>query len=376
MNGRLLVVGQTYLNPVALKKYIKFSQDYPNIELKVLVPSNYLHQFHSTFDDPGFLDRVGSINRSNMTYLLNPLNIWKILKEFNPTNVHLEEDPHSLVSFEIVLMIRLFFPNVKLSYFIWDNLNNKPKFPLNLLKNYLTRFGLSRAIGVVCGNRRALEILRKEKNFHGYSILIPQLGLDPEDYREKRIHGGDPVVIGFVGRLIEPKGLSVLMDALMHINDREWVCKIIGSGPMWSTLKSYEKFFGGKLKLLGPLPPGSVPEAMRSIDIFVLPSLSTNHWVEQFGYALAQAMATGNACIGSNSGAIPEVLGPNGVTGLIFDEGDARALANQILRLIDDKDLRGSLGGSSRELALMSYANSVIAEKHMEFFKEINSGLQ
>ena len=79
---------------------------------------------------------------------------------------------------------------------------------------------------------------------------------------------------------------------------------------------------------------------MQSLDILVLPSLTTRTWKEQFGRVLVEGMAAGCVIIGSDSGAIPEVIGD---AGIIVPEGNPEALADAIVRVRDDRHLRNSL---------------------------------
>jgi len=71
------------------------------------------------------------------------------------------------------------------------------------------------------------------------------------------------------------------------------------------------------------------------IDFLVIPSRSTNFWKEQFGRVIVESMASGVPVIGSDSGAIPEVIGEHGK---IFREGDAENLAQSIMELLSDPD--------------------------------------
>ena len=74
------------------------------------------------------------------------------------------------------------------------------------------------------------------------------------------------------------------------------------------------------------MPLNDVPRHLRALDALVLPSESTPLWKEQFGHVLIEAMACGVPVVGSDSGAIPEVIGE---AGLLFPgggrDGPARA---------------------------------------------------
>jgi len=73
---------------------------------------------------------------------------------------------------------------------------------------------------------------------------------------------------------------------------------------------------------------GDIPSLMLALDLFVLPSNN-----EAFGIVLLEAMANNRAIVGSNSGAIPEIV-RHGENGLLFAPGDSDSLAEAILRLI------------------------------------------
>jgi glycosyltransferase involved in cell wall biosynthesis len=104
------------------------------------------------------------------------------------------------------------------------------------------------------------------------------------------------------------------------------------------------------------------------MDMFVLPSLTTSFWKEQFGHVLIEAFACETPVVGSSSAEIPNVVGD---AGLIVPEGDAAALRAALLRLADDPGLRADLGRRGRERALARYTNRRIAESACEFFSEL-----
>jgi Glycosyltransferase len=117
---------------------------------------------------------------------------------------------------------------------------------------------------------------------------------------------------------------------------------------------------------ISAVPHEQVPSYIRTLDIFVLPSLSTPTWVEQFGIVLAQAMLAGVPCVGSSSGAIPDVIGPGGV---IFIEGDAKMLSSELRRLIDSAVERSIFGEQARAYAMEHYTQRAVATAYLTAFK-------
>ncbi len=91
------------------------------------------------------------------------------------------------------------------------------------------------------------------------------------------------------------------------------------------------------------------------------------NWKEQFGLTLAQAMMVGVACVGSSSGAIPEVLGPGG---LVFEEGKQDSLREALRLLLISADRRRELGARVREFALEHYTLAGIAARYLAVFEK------
>jgi glycosyltransferase involved in cell wall biosynthesis len=148
-------------------------------------------------------------------------------------------------------------------------------------------------------------------------------------------------VVGFAGKLTEQKGWKVLLAAIEQLPERFKVV-IIGDGEQRTELAEwlarpglqYRSFFNGPLsmeRLLATYP---------CFDVFVLPSITTPHSVEQFGRVLAEAMACEVPVIGSDSGAIPETIEE---AGLVVPEGDPGALADAIQELAINQELCHSL---------------------------------
>lgn len=106
----------------------------------------------------------------------------------------------------------------------------------------------------------------------------------------------------------------------------------------------------------------------RQFDALVLPSLTRPNWKEQFGRVLVEAMATGLAVIGSDSGAIPGVLGD---AGLIVPEGDAEAITGALQRLYDEAGLRQALADKGRERVLQHFTHASVAQATVDVYRSL-----
>jgi glycosyltransferase involved in cell wall biosynthesis len=72
-----------------------------------------------------------------------------------------------------------------------------------------------------------------------------------------------------------------------------------------------------------------------------------SHWEEVFGWMIAEGMAYAKPIVATRVGGIPELV-TDGVTGLLVEPEDINSMADSVLRLIADRELRGRLGHAGR----------------------------
>jgi L-malate glycosyltransferase len=384
---KLLVVGHSYVTPFAQAKYAAMKRIDPSLQLRILTPPDIghfsgrrAHERHVglTAEETVTVLRCGG--RTHMTYALHPARVLRVLRAFEPDHVHIEEDPYSVAGAEMVLLARRSAATI--SFFVWDNLNRIPRFPIRLLKKALADFALGSADLVVCGNREGERLMRGPKRFRGSTLVAPQVGLDPEAYvgpvdpavRARLGITGDDVWIGCAGRLVPEKGLRTLSDALQTLRHLPWRLLVVGDGPMKEEIRDrWPQAFGDRVRCMDAVPHEAMPDILKCLDIFVLPSYGTPQWVEQFGLTLAQAMMAGVACVGSSSGAIPDVLA---MTGEVFAERDPAALASALERLIRDPARRRHCASAGRAVALARYTNEAVAGIYLSAFRELRVARQ
>ena len=123
----------------------------------------------------------------------------------------------------------------------------------------------------------------------------------------------------FVGRLAAEKGLEVLA-AAAALRPEAAPIRVLGDGPELARLRGLPG-----LQLLGAQPPAEVQRQMQSAAVLLIPSL----WAEAFPRVLVEAFACGLPVIASRIGALAELVS-EGRTGLLFEPGDASALAVQV----------------------------------------------
>lgn len=147
--------------------------------------------------------------------------------------------------------------------------------------------------------------------------------------------GQRPRQLIFVGRLVSDKGASLLLDALKLLDTKPSVT-IVGDGPERSALEKQAATSQLHIEFAGSRQSEQLADLLRQHEILVVPSL----WREPFGIVALEGIACGCVVIGSSGGGLPEAIGPCGVT---FPNGDARALADAIKRLLDNPAERDRL---------------------------------
>ncbi len=166
--------------------------------------------------------------------------------------------------------------------------------------------------------------------------------------RELGLHRDTPVV-GMVASLSEGKRQDLLIRAAKRISAEHPECRFLIVGVPGQV--EYAKRIRGMIEMLGlenqvimPGFLGDIPSLMLALDVLVLPSNN-----EAFGIVLLEAMANSRAIVGSNSGAIPEIV-RHGENGLLFAPGDSDSLAEAILRLIRSKEERVEMGEQGKRV--------------------------
>src|SRR5262249_38136216 len=117
------------------------------------------------------------------------------------------------------------------------------------------------------------------------------------------------------------------------------------------------------LQLLGARD--DVADYLRAADVFVLPSER-----EGLSNALLEAMATGMACVATAVGGTPEVIADD-IAGLLVPAGQARVLAEALVRALSDAELRARLGGTAREHVARVYSLDSAASLLRELYDAV-----
>jgi colanic acid/amylovoran biosynthesis glycosyltransferase len=162
------------------------------------------------------------------------------------------------------------------------------------------------------------------------------------DLFEVKKHEGNGYRLLFVGRLATAKGLPILLDALVKVEDA--MLEIAGDGPDRKMLEEKALSLGvaKRVSFLGYQSQTQIRALLNQADVFVLSSFA-----EGVPVVLMEAMAAGVPVVATRIAGIPELVRDE-ENGLLVQPGDSDAVAVAIRRLLGNAALRNRLASAGR----------------------------
>ena len=338
----------------------------PDIELVAAVPPSWKdergEQRLERSATPGYELRVLPIRFNGSFHTHYYPTLGRLLDAYRPDLLHVDEEAYNLATFHAGRAAAR--RGIPFLFFTWQNLLRHYPPPFRWMERWCFRH----AAHAIAGNHEAVGVLRA-KGYGGPLSVIPQFGVELSHFPFAARDGGAPFRIGYAGRLVSEKGLTVLLDALAAL-DGEWQAEIVGSGPLRDELeaRAARLGIGERVRLLPPRPSTEMSAFYRSLDVLVLPSRTRPNWKEQFGRVLTEAMASGAVVVGSDSGEIPNVIGD---AGLVVAEGDAAALCEALQGLRRDPARRAALARAGRARVEQQFTQAAIADSTAALYRQL-----
>jgi glycosyltransferase involved in cell wall biosynthesis len=286
----------------------------------------------------------------------------RLVERLRPEWIYLDEEPYSLAALQFVLLARRV--GARCVFNTMQNLVKRLPPPFPMIEQSVYR----RSAGATALTEEVAAVLRA-KGFRGPVAVVP-LAVELSRFRPQPVPeleaelGLRRPVIGYVGRLARAKGVDLLLEAFRRLAEERLHFQglIVGGGPAEAEIHAQVEALGlaSRVRLAPAAPHDAVARYYNCLDIAVVPSRTTPGWKEQFGRVLIEAMACGVPVVGSDSGAIPEVIAA-ARGGLTFPEGDAGQLAAELRRLLEDETLRQHLGETGRAAVGRLYGYEAVA---------------
>lgn len=349
----------------------------PGVQLRVLVPDRWKRYGAWRSAEPAVSDafeyEVGRVRwpwaGQAQTYLHHYPGLRRLLETYRPDVIDLWEEPWSLVSAHAARLRAACLPSARLVCETEQNLDKALPPPFEAFRRYTLR----RADYLVGRSREAVAVAR-HKGYAGPAGVVPnafdESVFHPRDRAAcRRAWGVDGFVVGYAGRLDASKGVADLLAAVARL-PRAATLLLAGDGPDRAAFSTLADALGvaDRVRFLGGRPPAELAGLINALDALVLPSRTTPRWKEQFGRVIIEAHGCGVPVIGSDSGAIPDVVGEGG---LIVPEADPAALAHALDRLAASPELAAELGRKGRTRALAHCTWQRVAERMHGIYHEL-----
>lgn len=178
----------------------------------------------------------------------------------------------------------------------------------------------------------------------------------------------DVMVIGTVSRIAEArKGMAQFAAMAGHVAARFPHIRflIVGDGPTRASLERQIAALGiaDRVRITGWRT--DIPDLLAAMDIFVMPAL-----VEGGPTTVLEAMAMAKPTVTTRVGMVPEVV-KHGVSGMIVEPGNARALADAVLQLLNDEHLRQHLAQHARRVAEARFSVETMVAHYLRLFQRV-----
>ena len=326
-NIDLLIVSHSFLKKINTDIYEFLSKKY-NLNILFLT-TNKIYEKKLILPDYDFNEiknLIVSKTIFNHLRLKIYLKIFAIIKKRKINNILLDIDFVSLQSF-IILILSIFY---KFKVYYYSNENNlisnksyKKKIILFFYKFFLFFFN-SKFHKIFCYTKQISQNLLYAGIEKSKLQVIP-LGFNNKVfYRNNNSpKNANIFVISYFGRINHTKGLDILLKALINLDIDRWIFQLdlhqIDDLKYFNSIKKDLKILKkkNKLKIIKP-DYYNIGDYMRKTHITIVPS----NWNEQYGRVIQEATACGSIVLGSNNGAIPEIINNNEFIFNINDEDD------------------------------------------------------
>lgn len=205
---------------------------------------------------------------------------------------------------------------------------------------------------------RYLKKVFVDNGFPAEKIFYCRYGLDTErlanltqdrsgpDTHGDGLNGKKTLKVGYLGQILPHKGVDVLVEAVRLVRGKGSslapisleVRGELGRNPAYDAKLHKLAAGDSRISFAGPYNAADLPAILRKLDVVVVPSI----WLENSPLVIMEAQAARIPVIATNLGGMAEMVRP-GENGLLFERKNARDLANQLQRLLDEPGLLAKL---------------------------------
>lgn len=236
----------------------------------------------------------------------------------------------------------------------WKNL--KSKYYVNQLKHIYKKY--DRIIPLTTSDEKDWK-----QYFSNTKVISNPITITPKE------RGTQNNSVLAIGRLEEQKGFKYLIDAWKIISTKypSWKLNIYGDGSLKESLVRQITENNLQHSIFIHPPTKNIEQVYSQHPIYVLSSI-----YEGFVLSLLEAMASGCACVSTNCKHGPSDMITNGENGFLVNVGDINAIADKIMQLIENENLRQNFSNNAKVSMKQNYSVEQIMNKWVSLFNELS----
>ena len=333
-------------------------------EIILMLPNSASTEYLDNIDESVELYLFKYPRHSRLFYFITLPMIYEIVKKiktFDPDVVHFQVLNFLLIP---ILVLLKKYPLVSTFHDVELHVGEK-----SLLHRLLLHFSRKFSNQIIVHGEKLKEQMIKEYNIPEdkvHAIPIGEHEVAPFKKYEREDIKEDGNLILFFGRIYEYKGLEYLIKAEPMITKEVPDAKIIIAGT-GENFKKYEEMMVNRDNFIVHnyrIPYKEGAELFQRCSVVVLPYIDAS----QSG-VVPTAYGFKKPIVVTDVGAIPEIV-DDGVTGFIVPPRNTEALADAIVKLLEDEDLRKQMGKSAYKKLKTDLSWDKIAEKTIEVYKK------
>jgi len=331
-------------------------------------------RFVQDIQDEGFRWVEWQVNRKTINPLLEIKAIVKLVQIFHrehPFMAHLHTIKPVIYGSVAARLIKV--PAIVNSItgrgYVFLGKDIRARFLLALIKR-IYRITLNFRCSVTIFENKSDRSFFLQENLvrHNNSFVIEGVGVDTEYYTFSPEPSGKPLIV-LAGRMLWDKGIGTFIDTVRLLREKVSARFVLVGEPDYgnpasidiTTLKKWDK--EGVVEWWGW--QADMKSVFASCHIVVLPSLG-----EGIPTILLEAASSGRAIVATDVPGCRDVV-DNGVTGLLVPQQDAVALASALEKLIDNPNMRSSMGKAGRERIIDKFSSSKINRETYEIYQKV-----
>jgi glycosyltransferase involved in cell wall biosynthesis len=203
------------------------------------------------------------------------------------------------------------------------------------------------------------------------ALTVVPVGVEPDVFVPPSTPRVPGRIVATASADVPMKGLVPLLEAVAKLRtERDVELVVVGRAKEGGSAQlALERLcLEDAVRFVTGISETAIVELFGSAQVAVVPSL-----YEGFSLPAIEAMACATPLVATTAGALPEVVGPDGVTALHVPPGDPEALAAAVGRLLDDAELAARLGAAGRRRVLEHFTWRAVAEQTVAWYR---SGLR